>query len=53
MYFKGDKTTSFGGEVKPSAHVVRFYTILKISAVYDKHTALLNLRIFVGISLLR
>jgi hypothetical protein len=31
-------TPSFGGQVKPSAHVVRFYGILKIPAEYDRDT---------------
>jgi hypothetical protein len=32
-------TTSFGGEAKPSARVVRFYDMLKILAEYDRDTS--------------
>jgi hypothetical protein len=30
-------TTSFGGEVKPTAHVERFYGMLKNSVVYERY----------------
>jgi hypothetical protein len=32
-------TTALGGEVKPSAHVVKFYGMLKIPAEYDRDTS--------------
>jgi hypothetical protein len=32
-------TTALGGGVKPSAHVVKFYGMLKIPAEYDRDTS--------------
>jgi hypothetical protein len=42
MNLKGYKvrnTTSLGGKIKPSAHVVRFYSMSKIPAEYDRDTS--------------
>jgi hypothetical protein len=41
LIFKGDKirsTISFGGEVKPPVHVVRFCAMLKAAEEYDRAT---------------
>jgi hypothetical protein len=35
--------TSFRGEVKPSAHVIRYYSMLKFPEEYDRDTSLAKL----------